>query len=160
MIPGDKLKIATPSDNELVLTWVFDAPRPRVFDAMTRPERIREWMLGPPGWTMPVCEVDLRAGGKFRFEWEGPGGFKMGMGGEHREVVVPERIVRTEKFDQDWTGGETLGRADYAEKDGRTTVTITVRYPSRAARDGALGSGMTQGIAMNFDRLAGLLAAS
>lgn len=89
-----------------------------------------------------------------------PDGREMGMGGVHRDIVRPERIVRTELFDEDWTGGETLGTLVMTEQDGKTTVTTTVLYSSPAARDGALKSGMTQGVATSYDRLAALLAST
>jgi len=108
--PGG-LIVTTPSDREIVMTRVFKAPRKLVFDAWTKPELVRRWLLGPPGWTMPVCEIDLRVGGAYRFVWLGQDGTTMGMGGVYREIVIPERIVNTQLFDQDWTGGETLGNA-------------------------------------------------
>jgi len=97
-------------------------------------------------------------GGTFRFVLRGPDGTDMGMRGVYREIVPPERIVRTELFDQDWTGGETLGTALFVEHGGKTTLTITVLYSSREARDAALKSGMEQGVAASYDRLDELLA--
>ncbi len=152
------LKISTPSDREIEMTRVFDAPRNLVFDAYTKPELVRRWLLGPPGWTMTVCEIDLTMGGKYRYEWRGPAGEELGMGGVHREIVRPERIVCTQLFDQDWTGGETLGTLVLTEHNGKTTVANTVLYASKAARDGALQSGMEQGMAAGYDRLDELLA--
>ncbi len=96
-----KLTLTKLSDREVRTTRVFDAPRRLVFDAHTRPDLIRQWLTGPPGWTMPVCTVDLRVGGKYRYEWRGPGGEAMGMGGSYREIAAPERIVATELFDID-----------------------------------------------------------
>ena len=87
------LRISTPTDREIVFTRVFDAPRELVFDAMTRPELLKRWLLGPPGWTMPICEIDLRVGGAYRYVWRSADGVEMGMGGIHREIVRPERIV-------------------------------------------------------------------
>jgi uncharacterized protein YndB with AHSA1/START domain len=153
-----ELTVTTSGDRDVVMTRVFDAPRNLVFDAMTKPELLKRWLLGPPGWTMDVCEVDLRVGGKYRYEWRGPGGVKMGMGGVHKEVVVPERIVCTQLFDEDWTGGEAVGTLVLAEKDGKTTITNTVRYSSAAARDAVLKTPMEQGMAAGYDRLAELLA--
>jgi uncharacterized protein YndB with AHSA1/START domain len=141
------------------MTRVFDAPRQLVFDAMTRPELLKRWLLGPPGWSLDVCDVDLRVGGKYRYEWHGPNGEKMGMGGEHREVVAPERIVCTQLFDEDWTGGEAVGTLVLTEKNGKTTVTNTVRYSSAAAREAVLKTPMDQGMAAGYDRLAEVLAA-
>ncbi len=157
--PG-ALQVTTPSEREIAMTRVFDAPRELVFDAWTRPELIRRWMLGPPGWSMPVCEVDLRVGGTYRFVWRSPEGKDMGMGGVYREIMPPERIVTTEAFDEDWTGGETLNTLVLTEQGGRTTLTNTVLYSSREARDGALKTGMEQGVAASYDRLAELLASA
>ena len=106
---------------------------------------------------MPVCEIDLRVGGRYRYVWRGPDGNEMGMGGVYREIVPPERIVQTELFDQDWTGGETLGTCTLTEQNSRTTLTINVLYSSKEARDGALRTGMTEGMTAGYDRLAELL---
>ena len=147
------LVLTTPSDREIVMTRVFNAPRKLVFDAWTRPELVKRWLLGPPGWTMPVCEIDLRVGGKYRFEWLGQDGTVMGMGGVYREIVIPERIVNTQLFDQDWTGGETLGTLLFVERDGKTTLTNKVLYASREARDGALKTDMAKGVEAGYARL-------
>jgi uncharacterized protein YndB with AHSA1/START domain len=152
------LKVTTPSDREIMMTRIFDAPRSLVFDCYTKPELIKRWLTGPEGWSLVVCDNDLRVGGAFRWVWRGPDGREMGMGGVHRDIVRPERIVRTELFDQDWTGGETVGTLVLTEQDGKTTVTTTELYSSLAARDGALQSGMTQGVAANNDKLETLLA--
>jgi uncharacterized protein YndB with AHSA1/START domain len=153
------LKVTTPTDREVVITRVFDAPRALIFDCHTKPELVRRWLLGPPGWTMPVCEIDLRVGGKYRFVWRGPDGTEMGMGGVHREIVAPERLVTTQLFDQDWTGGETLGTLVLTEKEGKTILTNTIVYSSREARDGALSTGMTDGMEAGYARLDELAAA-
>jgi uncharacterized protein YndB with AHSA1/START domain len=152
------LEVTTPSDREIMLRRAFDAPRSLVFDCYTKPELLKRWLTGPDGWSLAVCDNDLRVGGAFRWVWRGPDGREMGMGGVHREIVRPERIVRTELFDKDWTGGETVGTLVLTEQDGRTTVTTTVLYSSPGARDGALKSGMTQGVAASNDRLEALLA--
>jgi len=153
----ERLKVDTPSDREIRITRVFDAPRPLVFDCWTKPELLRRWLTGPPGWSFVVCEVDLRVGGAYRFVWRGPDGTEMGMGGVHREVVPPERIVNTQLFDQDWTGGEAVGTLVLTEEGGRTTTTNTIRYASKGARDGALKSGMEQGMEAGYVRLDELL---
>jgi uncharacterized protein YndB with AHSA1/START domain len=104
------LRVTTPSEREIVMTRVFDAPRHLVFDAHTRPELLQRWLLGPPGWSMPVCEIDLRVGGKYRYVWRHDrDGTKMGMGGVYREIASPERVVSTERFDEAWYPGEGLG---------------------------------------------------
>jgi uncharacterized protein YndB with AHSA1/START domain len=154
-----KLKITTPTDREIVMTRVFDAPRRLVFEALTTPELVRQWLLGPPGWTMPVCEVDLRVGGAYRHLWRNVDGSEMGMRGTILEVVVPERLVATEKFDQPWYPGEAVVTNVLTEEGGKTTLTLTVRYESREARDAVLKTPMAQGVAAGYDRLAELLAA-
>jgi len=147
------LDIAAQGERELVMTRTFDAPRDLVFDAMTKPELLRRWLFGPTGWTMTVCEVDLRVGGKYRYEWRKDDGTEMGMGGVYREIVRPSRIVTTELFDQDWTGGEASSIAVLEEKSGTTTLTTTMLYASRESRDAVLKSGMERGVAAGYDRL-------
>jgi uncharacterized protein YndB with AHSA1/START domain len=147
----------TPTDREFVGTCVVDAPRGVVFDAWTKPEHLPHWMLGPEGWTMPVCEVDLQPGGAWRHVWRRSDGTEMDMHGVYREIVPPERFVSTESWGGDWP--ETVNTLVLSEEDGRTTMTCTVRYPSREARDAALGTGMTDGMSLSFDRLAGYLRA-
>ena len=151
-------KVTTPTDREVVVTRVFAAPRGMVFDAHTKPELVRRWLLGPPGWTMPVCEIDLRVGGTYRYEWEhAASGQRMGVAGTFTEIVRPSRIVITQVFDQDWTGGETVVTTNLAEEKGKTTLTTTVRYSSREARDAALKTGMTSGMEAGYERLDQLL---
>jgi uncharacterized protein YndB with AHSA1/START domain len=154
------LTVTTPGDREVAMTRVFDAPRGLVFDAMTKPELLKRWLFGPPGWSMVVCEIDLRVGGAYRYVWRGPDGTEMGMGGVHREIVRPERIVCTQLFDEDWTGGEAIGTLVLTERDGKTTLTNTMLYSSREARDAVLKTPMEHGVAVGYDRLAELLASS
>jgi uncharacterized protein YndB with AHSA1/START domain len=155
-----KLQIATPTEREIVMTRVFDAPRTLLFDAHTKPELMKRWLFGPDGWALAVCEVDLRVGGKYRYVWRHVRGEKpeMGMGGVFREVVAPERIVATEKFDEAWYPGESVNTLVLVERGGQTTLTQTMTYESREARDTALKSGMDQGMAAGYDRLEGILA--
>ncbi len=150
-----KLTVNTPSDREIAMTRAFNAPRQLVFDALTKPELLKRWLTGPPGWSFTVCEVDLRVGGKYRFEWSKKDkGIQMGVSGVFQEVVVPERYVNTERFDEPWYPGEAIVTNELAERDGITTLTLTVRYESREARDVALQSPMEEGVAMGYDRLA------
>ncbi len=157
-MPGP-LEISTPSDREVMITRRFDAPRELVFDCHTKPALVRRWLLGPPGWTMPVCDIDLKVGGHYRYVWRGPGGEELGMGGTFRLIERPERIDTTELFDQDWTGGETLVTTRFTEAGGRTTATLTVLYSSSKARKAALATGMTDGMESGYQRLDALLAA-
>jgi uncharacterized protein YndB with AHSA1/START domain len=148
-----KLQVTTPSDREITMTRVFDAPRSLVFDAFTKPELLKRWLGVRGGWTFPVCEVDLRVGGAYRYVWRGPKGQEMGMGGIFREVVRPERVVCTEKFDESWYEGEAVDTMTFVERHGKTTATTTVLYSSKAARDGVLKSPMDQGVAEGYDKL-------
>jgi uncharacterized protein YndB with AHSA1/START domain len=142
----------TPSDREVAATRVFDAPRRLVFDAHTKPEHIRNWMLGPDGWTMPICEIDLRPGGAWHFVWRRADGSEMAMRGQYKEVVPPEKVVSTESWGGDWP--ETINTVTLSEKDGKTTLTMTMLYPSKEARDAALNTGMQDGMTQSYDRLA------
>jgi len=155
------LKLTTPSDREIAMTRVFDAPRKLVFDAHTKPELVRRWLLGPPGWSMPVCEIDLRVGGKYRYVWQHDrNGTKMGMGGVYREIRAPERLVNTERFDESWYPGEAVGTLVLVEQRGTTTLTYTMLYESPQARDAVIKSNMETGVAASYDRLADLLAST
>jgi uncharacterized protein YndB with AHSA1/START domain len=154
----EKLQLTTPGDREIVITRVFNAPRRLVFDAWTRPELLKLWLLGPPGWSFVVCEIDLRVGGKYRFVWRQSEGVEMGMGGMYREVLPPERIVNTQLFDQDWTGGEAIGTLVLTENNGKTTSTNTILYSSREARDAAASTPMDEGLEAGYTRLDELLA--
>ena len=155
-----KLKIVAQGEREIVMTRAFEAPRQLVFDAHTKPELIKRWLLGPPGWSMPVCDVDLRVGGKYRYVWRRDAdGTDMGMGGVFHEIVAPERLVATEKFDQSWYPGEGRNTLVLKERDGVTTLTQTMQYESRDARDSVMRSPMEQGVAVSYDRLEAMLEA-
>ncbi len=151
------LKVTTVGDREIVMTRVFDAPRQRVFAAFTRPELLKRW-FGPRGWSLVVCEVDLKVGGTFRFVLRGPDGTEMGMRGVYREIVPPERSVHMESFDQ--FRGESQVTTVLVEQGGKTTLTATVLYPSAEVRDAVIKSGMEHGAAESYDRLAELLASA
>jgi uncharacterized protein YndB with AHSA1/START domain len=154
------LKVTTPSDREIAMTRAFDAPRKLVFDAWTKPELLKRWLGVFGGWSMDVCEVDLKVGGSYRFVWRGPDGSKMGMGGVYREVVPGERLVATEKFDDPWYEGEAVDTTVFVEQGGKTTVTTTVRYASREVRDAVLKSPMESGVAKSYDALDEVLAST
>ncbi|MEO7371442.1 MAG: SRPBCC family protein [Ilumatobacteraceae bacterium] len=149
------LRITTPTDNEIVLTRVFDAPRHLVFDALTKPDLLKRW-FGPHGWTLVVCEVDFRVGGAWRFVLDGPEpGRSMGMRGTYLEIEDGVRTVHTEAFDE--YPGNSVVTTVLTEKDGRTTLTGTVRYDSQEVRDAVVNSGMEHGAAETYDRLAAML---
>ena len=152
----ETLKVTTPSDREVVLTRVFDAPRRLVFEAWTNPKHVPRWMLGPEGWTMPVCEIDLRAGGEWHFVWRRSNGTQMEMRGVYLEIVPPERLVSTESWGADWP--ETVNTLRLVEEDGRTTMTQTILYPSKDARDAATKTGMKDGATQSYDRLEAYLS--
>jgi uncharacterized protein YndB with AHSA1/START domain len=152
------LTVAARGDLEIVMTRVFNAPRKLVWEAMTTPSLVRRWLLGPEGWTMPVCEIDLRVGGAYRYVWSHPSRGEMGMGGVYREIVPPERIVCTERFDQPWYPGVVIDTSMLTERDGRTTLTLTILADTRETRDAILKSGMEGGIAVSYDRLDEVLA--
>ena len=127
------------------MTRIFDAPRSLVFDAWTKPELLQQWLGVFGGFTMPVCDVELRVGGTYRYVWEGPEGMKMGVRGEYRDIEAPVRIVATERYDEAWYAGEALITHVLEEVDGKTTSTITMHYESTAARDAVLASPMKDG---------------
>jgi uncharacterized protein YndB with AHSA1/START domain len=151
------LAIAAKGDREITMIRRFAAPVPLVFEAWTNPALLRRWLLGPPGWTMPVCEVDFRVGGRYRYEWRNEQGQTMGVGGVYREIDPPHRFVATERFDQAWYPGESLITITFAEQDGETEMTTTMRYESTAARDGVLKSPMEGGVKQSYDRLAAIV---
>jgi uncharacterized protein YndB with AHSA1/START domain len=150
------LQVTMPTDNEIVLTRVFDAPRQMVYDAFSKPELLKRW-FGPHGWSLAVCEVDHRVGGGFRFVLEGPNGQRMGMRGVYRELQPPNRSVHVESYDD--YPGESIVTSVFTEEMGRTTLTATVAYPSREIRDLVAKSGMEHGAAESYDKLADMLAA-
>jgi uncharacterized protein YndB with AHSA1/START domain len=146
-----KTTFTTPSDREFVTTRVFDAPRHLVWEAWTNPKHVPQWLLGPSGWTMPVCEIDLRPGGEWHFVWRNADGNEMEMRGIYREVSPPERLVNTERWGPEWP--ETVNTLVFAERGDQTLMTLTVLYPSKEARDAAMATGMTSGMTESFDRL-------
>src|SRR5580692_10253800 len=151
MSDAGKMTVTTHSDREVVVTRVFNAPRRLVFEAWTNPKYVPQWMLGPEGWTMPVCEIDLRAGGAWHFVWRQTSGTEMEMRGVYREITPPDRLVTTESWGADWP--ETVNTIVLREENGKTTMTLTILYPSKEARENALKAGMKEGMEMTFDRL-------
>jgi uncharacterized protein YndB with AHSA1/START domain len=163
-----KLDVTTPSDREIRIVRVFDAPRELIFDCYTKPELVSRWLLGPPGWSMPVCEVDLRVGGRYRYVWRNDAsGAEFGSVGEHREIAAPARLVSTERMilsgapaASEATDGPdaAVNTLDLSEAGGRTTLTMTMRYPSQEVRDMVAKSGMSDGVGLSFDRLEALMS--
>jgi uncharacterized protein YndB with AHSA1/START domain len=149
---SETFEVSTPSDVEIRMTRLFDAPRHLVFEAMTKPEHIRRWWgrLGE-GYSVPVCEVDLRPGGTWRFVNRHPKG-EAAFHGVYREIAPPERLVFTEIFEE-FPDVESVVSSEYTEENGKTRMTATVLYPSRDVRDMVLKSGMDRGAAISYDRL-------
>jgi uncharacterized protein YndB with AHSA1/START domain len=155
--PSDTLTVTIPTEREIVVTRRFDAPRRLLFEAYTQPEHLPHWMLGPPGWTMPVCEVDLRPGGEWHFIWRHSDGKEMEMRGVYREISPPDRLVSTESWGENWP--ETINTLNLSEQGGKTTLELRITYVSKEARNAALKTGMKEGMSLSFDRLAERLQA-
>jgi uncharacterized protein YndB with AHSA1/START domain len=153
------LQVTTPSDLEVTLTREFRAPRQLVFDALTQPELIRQWLGIHGTWQWVLCDVDLRVGGSYHYVWRNAKGREMAMGGTFLEIDAPARLVNTERFDDPWYEGEGHSTAILTERDGWTNLSTTVRAESREARDTILRSGMDTGVAAAYDTLDGVLAA-
>ena len=150
-----KLSVTTPNDLEIVITRTFDAPREFVFKAHGEPELLKRWMLGPPGWEMTECAMERKANGSWQWAWRHENGERMSIHGVIREWTPPARFVSTQVMED--MKCETLVTHEFSERDGKTTLTMTTRYPSRQMRDAALKSGMEHGAALSYERLDGLL---
>jgi uncharacterized protein YndB with AHSA1/START domain len=157
-------QVKMPSDREVSVSRTFTAPRDLVYKAYTIPELVRRWLLGPPGWTMPVCEMDVRVGGEFRWVWRSEeNGQQFGFHGEYRKVDAPAHIVHTEVYDPGDVGGnmgeagEALIDVTFRERDGATTVVTVMDFGSKEARDAAVSTGMTGGMEMSYQLLDALL---
>jgi len=154
----NQLHIAAQGDREIVFTRAFDAPRPKVWRALTEPALIKQWLGSLPNWTFPLCEVDLKVGGKYRYEWKNTvTGATMGMGGKFLEIQAPERLVATELFDEAWYPGEAIDTQVLAEKDGKTTLTLTVLYATKEARDGVMAGPASSGMESGYNIMEALL---
>ncbi|HTV67465.1 MAG TPA: SRPBCC family protein [Rhizobiaceae bacterium] len=152
------LSVELPSDREILITRDFDGPADLVFACWTQPKLVRRWLTGPDGWEFVTCEIDLRVGGKYRFVWKNVDGVVMGMGGTYREIKPAKRLVSSELFDEDWTGGETISTIDFIEEGKRTRTLNRIVYSSKEARDGALKTGMADGMEAGYRRLDTMLA--
>ena len=155
---ANTFKVTTPSDKEIRMTRSFDAPRHLVKDAFSKPELLKKWLLGPPGWEMVVCNVANKPGERYRYEWRNTAtGHQFGTGGVAREIS-PGRIVHTEVMDGQ--PGESVVTTDFVEEGDKTTVTMTLLFESKEIRDLALKSGMERGVAASYNRLEELLASA
>jgi uncharacterized protein YndB with AHSA1/START domain len=146
-----------PSDREVLVTRVVNAPRRLVFAAWTEPRHLQRWLTGPEGWTMPICEIDLRPGGRWRYVYRKASGKEMTLTGSVLEVVPPERFVTTESWGPEWP--DTVNTLVLTESEGRTTIALTITYVSKEARDAALDTGAMDGMNRAFELLDELLDA-
>ena len=146
-------KVTTPSDLEIRLTRLFDAPRELVFEAMHTPEHVKQWWGNlAEGYSVPVCEIDLRPGGRWRFVNQTPNGKLVAFNGVYREITPPSRVVNTEIFEE-YPDVESVVTTVLTEENGKTRLTVTAAYPSVEVRDMVLRSGMEHGAALSYDRL-------
>lgn len=160
----DKAQVMLPSDREVQVTRTFKAPRALVFRAYTEPALVRRWMLGPPGWSMPVCDMDVRVGGSYRWRWRNDAdGAEFGFFGTFREVQPPSKIVHSERYDPGTlpeaypTEGEAIITTTFTEEDGITTMTSLMDFGSKEIRDSAMKTGMTEGMEQSYQLLDRLL---
>lgn len=152
------LSVSTPTDLEIVVERMFDAPADLVFDCYTTPDLVRRWLTGADEWSLSTCEIDLRVGGTYRYVWSGPDGESMGMTGTFHEVEPPVRLVTTERFDDDFGMGKMLITTVFHAEGDRTRLSQTILCESKTHRDTAVATGMTEGMGMSFDSLDALLA--
>jgi uncharacterized protein YndB with AHSA1/START domain len=154
-----KAEVTLPSDREVRVTRQFNAPRQLVYDAHTKPDLVQKWMLGPPGWDMPVCEMDVRVGGKYRWVWKSQeDGKSFGFHGTFTEVDAPSTLAHEEYYDPgdmpaDMPMEACLVALDLSERNGVTKLICTMTFASKASRDGAVATGMTDGMEMGYARL-------
>lgn len=158
-----KAVVELPNDTTVEVTRSFNAPRELVYEAYTTPALMKRWLVGAPGWTMPICEMDVRPGGTFRWRWRSDEeGTEFGFHGTFREVEAPARLVHTETYDPGSIGGSMGGEAlitlTFTEAGGVTTLAMTIAYDSKESRDMALSTGMTDGMEMSYQQLDALLA--
>ena len=159
-------QVTLPSDREVRVTRQFNAPRQLVWDAHTKPQLVQKWQLGPPGWDMPVCEMDVRVGGKYRWLWKSQeDGKTFGFFGTFTEVNAPSRIVHEEYYDPGEIGGAMptgdpcIVSLDLSQQSGVTTLVCNMKFASKEARDGAVSTGMTDGMEQSYARLEDLVKA-
>jgi uncharacterized protein YndB with AHSA1/START domain len=152
----EKTNVTTPGDREVVVVRRFHASRGLLWEAWTNPKYLPQWLVGPDGWTMPICDIDLKVGGMYWFVWWQEDGAEMVITGTYKEIVPRERLVAAETWGGSWP--ETLNTMTFTEFDGMTTIEMRVRYLSKVVRNAALGTGMAEGMSMCYERLDVLLA--
>lgn len=151
------VQVTHPTDRAVTVTRSFDAPADLVFACHTKPQLVQRWMNGSPGWSMPVCEIDLKVGGTYRHVWRNDtDASEFGFTGRYREIAIPSRLVHTEAMIGQ--PGEALVTTTFEEHGGRTTLRVTMSFESQAMRDQVLLTGMTDGMALSYDQLDDLLA--
>lgn len=158
-----RAQVTLPNDQAVQVRRLFKAPLELVHRAYMTPELLKRWLLGPPGWTMTVCEMDTRVGGQYRWRWRNSeNGQEFGFTGVFREVLAGHRYVHTQVYDPGTVGGEMGGEAiitlEFEERDGCTIITSTMDFGSSEARTAATSTGMTEGMEMSYQLLDGLLA--
>ena len=161
----EKAQVSLPGDTQVRVTRDFAAPRTLVWQAHTDPKLVKRWMLGPPGWSMPVCEMDVRPGGKYRWRWRSDeSGAEFGFFGDFREVDAPAKLVHAEHYDPGDVGGAmdvsqpAIIQTRFSEKDGITSLEMVMTFASKEIRDAAVSTGMTDGMEMGYERLDALFA--
>lgn len=152
------VSVETPNDLEIVVERLFDAPQDLVFDCYTKPELVRRWLTGAEGWSLETCEIDLRVGGTYRYVWIGPDGAAMGMTGLFHEIDPVDRLVSTERFDDDFGMGGMLVTLSLIAEGAATRLRTAIVCESKAQRDAAIATGMTDGMGQSFASLDALLA--
>jgi uncharacterized protein YndB with AHSA1/START domain len=152
----DKAQVTLPTDREVKVTRSFRAPRALVYRTYTEPRLVQRWLLGPPGWSMPVCEMDVRVGGRFRWRWRNDQDrSEFGFAGTFREVQPASRLVHTQAYDPGtieggYPGEDALVTVTFTEDAGVTTVTTLIDFGSKDARDAAVATGMTDGMEQSY----------
>jgi uncharacterized protein YndB with AHSA1/START domain len=166
MMKMEKAQVSLPSEREVMVMRSFKAPKALVYRAFTEPTLLRRWMLGPPGWSMTVCEMATRVGDAYRWRWRNEqDGTEFGFSGVFRELEPGARIAHTQRYDAGTTGvgesgGECLVTLTFEEKAGLTLVTTSLKFDTKAERDAAVASGMTDGMEMSYQGLDAILAES
>jgi uncharacterized protein YndB with AHSA1/START domain len=147
-----KLSVSLPSDKELLLTRVFDAPARLVYEVMTKPEYVKFWWCWKEGFSMPVCEIDLRVGGRWRYVMRSPEGRDVAFNGEYQQILPAERVVNTEVFEP-FPDSPALVTSTFEAQGDKTLFRSLVLHQTKEARDMHVNSGMEQGAAIAYDRL-------
>lgn len=159
-------EVTLPSDREVRVTRQFNAPRQLVYDAHTKPELVRRWQTGYPGWDMSVCDMDVRVGGKYRWQWKNrEDGKQFGFYGAFTDVTAPSQLVHDQYFDpgeMDFSmpvGDPCIVSLSLSEQNGVTTLVCTLKFVSKQARDEAVATGMTDGMEYSYAQLDGVIQA-